>query len=243
MDVEPGFFFVDTLNYPLNLQSSCLLFVPPSHWWIWCHWNDHSLLISGLYELMSMLEISILYMFSPGSGMDPFLICTPFHKFCMFPGWDVPLRPLRWRHNGGDGVSNHQPHDCLLNRLFRRRSKKTSKIRVTGLCAGNSPGTGEFPAQVASNGESVSIRWRHHALTSACYSSMNCLSAVSLYYVLNKIRTSFLFHMHWHPSRPMHFLKNFPSNLSPHIFSIVYNNMDSLGQATPRGMTPRTLLM
>ena len=25
----------------------------------------------------------------------------------------------------GDGVSNHQPHDCLLNRLFRRKSKKT----------------------------------------------------------------------------------------------------------------------
>ena len=30
---------------------------------------------------------------------------------------------LRWRHNGGDSVSNHQPHDCLLNRLFGRRSK------------------------------------------------------------------------------------------------------------------------
>ena len=37
------------------------------------------------------------------------------------------------------GVSNHQPHGCLLNRLFRRRSKKTSKLRVTGLCVGNSP--------------------------------------------------------------------------------------------------------
>ena len=23
---------------------------------------------------------------------------------------------LRWRHNGRDGVSNHQPHDCLLKR-------------------------------------------------------------------------------------------------------------------------------
>ena len=45
------------------------------------------------------------------------------------------------------GVSNHQPHDCLHNRLFRRRSKKISKLCVTGLCAGNSPVTGEFPAQ------------------------------------------------------------------------------------------------
>ena len=46
---------------------------------------------------------------------------------------------LQWRHNWGDGVSNHQPHDCLLNRLFRRRSKKTSMLRVSGLCVGNSP--------------------------------------------------------------------------------------------------------
>ena len=69
---------------------------------------------------------------------------------------------LRWRHNERDSVSNHQPHDCLLNRLFRRRSKKTSRLRVTGLCVGNSPGTGEFPAQTASNVENVTIWWRHH---------------------------------------------------------------------------------
>ena len=69
---------------------------------------------------------------------------------------------LRWRHNGRNSVSIHQPHDCLFNCLFRRRSKKTSKLRVTGLCAGNSPGTGEFPAQRASNAENVSIWWRHH---------------------------------------------------------------------------------
>ena len=73
------------------------------------------------------------------------------------------LVALHWRYNGHDGVSNHQPsHDCLLNRLFGRRSKKTSKLRVTGPCAGNSPGTGEFPAQMASNTENVSIWWRHH---------------------------------------------------------------------------------
>ena len=70
--------------------------------------------------------------------------------------------PLRWRHNGHDSVSNHQPHHCLLNRLFRRRSKKISKLHVTGICVGNSPETGEFPAQMASNAENVSIWWRHH---------------------------------------------------------------------------------
>ena len=59
--------------------------------------------------------------------------------------------PLRWRHNGHDGVLNHQPHHCLLNLLFRRRWKKTSKLHVTGLWAGNSPVTGEFPTQMGSN--------------------------------------------------------------------------------------------
>ena len=54
-------------------------------------------------------------------------------------------RALRWRHNGCDSVSNHQPYDCLLSRLFRPRWKKTSKLRVTGLCVGNSPGPMNSP--------------------------------------------------------------------------------------------------
>ena len=53
--------------------------------------------------------------------------------------------PLRWHHNGRDSVSNHQPGGCLLKRLFRHRSKKTSKLRVTGLCAENSPGPVNSP--------------------------------------------------------------------------------------------------
>ena len=61
-----------------------------------------------------------------------------------------------------DSVSNHQPHHCLISRLFGCWSTKTSKLRVTGLCAGNSPWTGEFPAQMASYAENVSIWWRHH---------------------------------------------------------------------------------
>ena len=73
------------------------------------------------------------------------------------------LNSLQWRHNGSDGVSNNQPHDCLLNRLFRIRSKKTLKLCVTGLYEGNSPETGEFPAQRASNAKNISISWRHHA--------------------------------------------------------------------------------
>ena len=69
---------------------------------------------------------------------------------------------LQWRYNERNGVLNHQHHECLLNRVFRRRSKKTSKLRVTGVWEGNSPGTGEFPAQRASNAENVFVWWRHH---------------------------------------------------------------------------------
>ena len=71
---------------------------------------------------------------------------------------------LQWRHKQRDGVSKYQPHDCLLKRWFRHRSKKTSKFGVTGLCEGNSPVAGELPAQKASNAKNVSIWWRHHVL-------------------------------------------------------------------------------
>ena len=57
--------------------------------------------------------------------------------------WESPQ--LQWRHNEHNGVSNHHRLDCLHNRLLRRRSKKTSKLCVTGLCEGNTPVTGEFP--------------------------------------------------------------------------------------------------
>ena len=102
------------------------------------------------------------------SGKRPILTATQFMKEPTHPihKMDISLQrqsvTLRWRHNGRFGISNHQPHDYLLNRSFRRRSKKTSKLRVTGLGAGNSPVTGEFPAQMASNAENVSIWWRHH---------------------------------------------------------------------------------
>ena len=77
--------------------------------------------------------------------------------------FSIPVK-LQWRHNERDGVSNHRRHQCLINCWFRRRSNKTPKLRVTGLCAGNAPVTGEFPTPKASNAESVSIWWRYHEL-------------------------------------------------------------------------------
>ena len=87
---------------------------------------------------------------------------------------------LQWRHNERDGVLNHHPHDCLPNRLFRRRSKKTSKLRVTGLCEGNSPVTGEFPAQRTSNADDVSIWLCHHQGVSHISEPTNSASSKSV---------------------------------------------------------------
>ena len=124
--------------------------------------------------------------------IDPMLFCSPQYKISLIlqnrihinatsaaissqhqnAGVEVKSKwhfSLRWRHNDHAGVSNHQPHGCLLNRLFRRKSRKTSKLRATGLCAGNSPGTGEFPAQMASYAENVSIWWRHHVTWCCCW--------------------------------------------------------------------------
>ena len=103
------------------------------------------------------------------------LIATQnFHGFFIFSVWNQSQTKrcketkqnentaLHWRHNGRDSVSNHQPHGCLVTRLFRRRSKKNIKApRHWPLC-GEFTGTGEFPAQMASYAENVSIWWRHH---------------------------------------------------------------------------------
>ena len=69
---------------------------------------------------------------------------------------------LQWYHKELDGISSQQRLHCLFNCWFRSRSKKTAKLYVTGFCEGNSPVTGEFPTQQASNVENVSIWWCHH---------------------------------------------------------------------------------
>ena len=71
---------------------------------------------------------------------------------------------LQWHHNEHNGVSNQQRPNCLLHCLFRHRSKKTSKLCVTGPCEGNPPVTGGFPSQRACNTENVSIWWHHHVI-------------------------------------------------------------------------------
>ena len=91
-------------------------------------------------------------------NLYPFRICVGADwEMCLGPYKKTGHQPVRavtnsmagmalhWRHNDHGGVSNHQPHGCLFNRLFWRRSKKTSKLRVTGLCVGNLPGLVNSP--------------------------------------------------------------------------------------------------
>ena len=98
----------------------------------------------------------------------------------------IHFSTLQWRHNERDDVSNHRRLDGLLNRLFRRKSRKTSKLRAPGLCEGNSPMTGEFPSQRASYAENVSIWWRHHD----CISFMFASHALGQSHLMQYWRTS-----------------------------------------------------
>ena len=116
-------------------------------------YNDHTL----LYIFTIMVVVTYHKTIRPNSHIWFWISCIENYRLSCWKCWKKSLQ----YHNGCDGVPNHQPHDCLLNSLFRRRSKKTSKLRVTGLCVGNSPVTGEFPAQKASNAENVSRCMRY----------------------------------------------------------------------------------
>ena len=107
---------------------------------------DFVLLIKDLHltchrkSLMTNTQLNKLFMFC-----------------CVLCG--VILVALQWRHHWRDSVWNH--HATLTIVYSTVYSKKTLKLRVTGLCAGNSPVTGEFPAQMAINAKNVSNWWRH----------------------------------------------------------------------------------
>ena len=119
-------------------------------------WNDspsHPYGISAVAFSYGQLKISSMWLYYVHHLYVIFSdITLSFYQIICFTDHDTNALPLklnynslRWRHNHHPAVSNHQPHGCLLNRLFRRRWKKTSKLRVTGLCAGNSPGPVNSP--------------------------------------------------------------------------------------------------
>ena len=78
---------------------------------------------------------------------------------------------LQWRHNERDGGSIHQPHEFFYSTVYsdadqRKHQSSASLAFVRGI----HPGTGEFPEQMASNAENVSIRWHHHGSIQRDYS-------------------------------------------------------------------------
>ena len=163
--------------------------IPVRPWWLCCRdlgnhlpngWiNDKSNLFGDIwwkkcYRGTMYIWASILTTHNLRCGwyIDKVYIITeqlvynagPRRRHCEDSKWMAYSKTytLQWRHDRRHTVSNNQPHRCLLSRLFRRKSKKTSKVRVNGLCVMNLPVTGEFPAQMASNVENFSVWWRHH---------------------------------------------------------------------------------
>ena len=72
---------------------------------------------------------------------------------------------LRWRHNGRDWHLKSPASRLFTQPFIQTQIKENIKALCHWLCAGNSSGTGEFPARMASNAENVSIWWRHHGIS------------------------------------------------------------------------------
>ena len=127
-----------------------------------CSWSSMLQLHLSDQQFHCLLKcVLYIHIYMPVSLADP----KDLSKF------GNPLYPLQWCHNEADDVSNHQPHDCLLKRLFRRRSKETSKLWLVNspqkgpvkqkmlpiddvimlkgnmICVEKSQVTGEFPTQ------------------------------------------------------------------------------------------------
>ena len=107
---------------------------------LWLHW--HLVMLCRILSTFLLSEYSEWKLKAFTDLWRCFRTVQPclYNFYCL-----LSIKTLHWRHNDHDGVSNHQPHDCLLNCLYRRRSKETSKLRVTGLCVGNSPGPVNSP--------------------------------------------------------------------------------------------------
>ena len=76
------------------------------------------------------------------------------------------MHTLKWGHNERDCVSNHQPHDCLLNCLFKARIKENIKAPRHWPLWGKFTGDRWIPPLRTSHAENVSIWWRHHDFNS-----------------------------------------------------------------------------
>ena len=99
--------------------------------------------MSSSNAIVQILALNAVFSLNPYKSDEVKTIISSRNPARIHENWRG--KSLQWHHNGRDGVSNHQPRDCLFNRLFRRRSKK-------------------FPAQRANNAGNISIWWRHHVI-------------------------------------------------------------------------------
>ena len=109
----------------------------------WCHNQNDLNPLGSLHVISDMLHLRHIDLFKcyAFSVLQGHILQITLPGGCLRQ--KVPT--LQWRYNERTGVWNHRRLDCLLNRLIRHRSKKSSKLRVTGLCEGNPPITGDFP--------------------------------------------------------------------------------------------------
>ena len=93
---------------------------------------------------------------------------------------------LQWRHNGPDGVSNHQPRACLLNRLFWHRSKRNQSSASLAFVRGihrwpvNSPHKGPVTRKMFPFDDVIMLThyvWCHN---------METLSTLLVFYAKNR---------------------------------------------------------
>ena len=132
--------------------------------WRLCHCiMSNTFLWSTLYTTMWQMELPLVrYIYGATVGVTGDL--------CILNISHLKLNTWIWLFHYDDDImgaiaSQITSRTIVYSTVYLDADKKkTSKLCVTGLCAGNSPGTGEFPAQMASNAENGSIWWRHHAL-------------------------------------------------------------------------------
>ena len=155
------FFFDLLLNKRLSKQSWGWWFETPSRS-LWRH-----------CDIKAVLNFNSTSAYCSSTPLQTLNILELEQECFINPGWcqgqlcNRSLRyevTLRWRHNERDGVSNHQPPDCLLSRLFRRRSKKHQRTPSLAF-----EGTADFSTQRASNAGNVSIWWCHHDKLQLCW--------------------------------------------------------------------------
>ena len=99
-------------------MKSCPAIVGCCHGTVYCCCNA-----LGINSVPWLEKPTVMWLFGTWKGYVKYIISKK-------------VGTLQWRHNGHGSVPNHQLHDCLLNRLFRRRLTKTSNSALLAFVRG-----------------------------------------------------------------------------------------------------------